>query len=354
MKTLAIHKTFDKDSIGDRSTVLYVADGKSVVKYIDAKATKFIASLTPGTTVRFSAVSAADTILAYLAQHGVAILHAHWHDLGIEKASDAETIALALSQAPAELFGEFKPDPKIAELRHALAMKTALDMFEGDARRRFLQIGRNMGESNLNDIQDPLLKASLDELSSLKDSMKYVDADSGRAVAWETRLTKIAKGIPHCVLFAEIAGLKSMGTAASIVAYANGVERFPNVASFWSYCGQSVVNGKAPKMRKGQPCTWSPKARTALYLLGVSILKMKDNPWNPVYRAYKADEMAKHDSKCILGKEGTPCKFPAGHCDAMARRKVVKEILKRFYLAATQQAYQDDHKPVETRELVGV
>ena len=330
---IAIHRTFEKDEAGVREVNMYVAIGETVGTYKGTKVEKFLATLEPGDEIRFINVSAADPILLGLHEEGVRIVYTNWHNLGLAKNLEPDQIALGIAAAPESIFSSFVPDPRIANLRNALAMKTALEKFAGDARRRLSQVARNMGQPDLNAVDDEGLLAALEDLGKLKNANKYQDPETGKKSSWDLRVEKIAKDIPLCTLFARVAHTKALGTAAAVVAYTNGVERFETVAALWKYCGQHPGSKKV----KGQVIEHSPKAKTALYLLGVSIQKMPKNPWNAVYKAFKEQELAVHAEK------HPDCKAPLGHCDAMARRKMIKEILKRFFLEAKGLEYESDH-----------
>ena len=137
-------------------------------------------------------------------------------------------------------------------------------------------------------------------------------------------------------------------TAASIVAYAGDVDRFETVASFWHYFGQHVIDGHAPKRKAGSPVTWSPKGRTAVYLMGDSIIKNRNNKWRAFYDEALATEKETHEVK------HPGCKTPLGHCGARARRRMVKEILKQFFLAVKGEEIRDGHVTGENHRTLAV
>ena len=342
---ITIHKTYPKDALGKRDITLHVSDGTKVTRYTTEQAiNKFLKTLKAGeSVVRLTSVSASDHLCLTFQRDKVRMLYAYWHDLGLEKGLGPDEIALKVSQADESLFREFVPDEKIAALRAAVSAKDALTKFYTASVLQMKGLARDQGTTDYK--SDKVLQERLSDLDQLKEvfrATKMRTDSEGQEhpvfIKWGKKVEDIAKTIPNCVLFAEVAQLKSLGTAASVVAVANGIERFPDVASLWAYFGQSVVDGVAPKRKVGQIANWSAKGRVALYLLGVSILKMTNNPWNAVYRKYKAEELAVHMEK------HPGCKAPAAHSDSRARRKMVKEIMKRFYLAAMDQNYLEGHK----------
>lgn len=353
---IVIHKTYEKalmpDGSGKRQTTWYVLGAGDVKRLTEEKAGKFFASLPDTAIIRATAINPFDALLCELYSRGIQVKYAHWHDLGIPKSLPPEEIVGLFAIAGEKHFRDFAPRPDIAQLRSVLALRNSINQCYGDALRATKQTGRNLGYADDSDMEkDPHLKEAFDALKQIK---KCVTWDDG--VLPETAINRYAKAIPECQIFNEIAGLKdSYVTAASVVCYLGGLDRFPNVASVWHYAGAHVVEGKMPKRRKGSPVTWSPKLRTTLYLLGESLIKqtggmtkigsVRDrNPWRDYYEDALGQELAVHDVKC------PNCKTKTGHSMARAKRKMVKEILKRFYLATKGIKFEEGHVHRETHE----
>ena len=341
MKTIALHKTFENGTVN-----LYLHDDTGA-RCLDTPEDihNFITTISQDTSLRMSSAFALDVIVREVSERGVNVLRAYWHDLGLEKGLSPEEIAKALYMAPASVFRSFKYHVKLAELRTEIAIRSAKEQAVGDTKRRILCIAKNEGlatpeqvkaEPRFNDAYTYLeaLSGSVSKPKQLKNGkVQFVDID--------TVVNNLAKDIPECRLFNEIAGLKGgYITAATLMSIIQDIDRFPNVASLWSYFGMSVVDGKAPKRKAGSPANWSSKGRTCLYNLGVSIVKNTNNPWRQYFEDAKDIYLAKHAEECKLGEKGEPCKFPKGHADAQARRKMVKEILKRFYLKLKGEEYK--------------
>jgi hypothetical protein len=330
MKTadsLSVHRTYDKAEDGKRSITLYVARDGSVERLSGKKLEQFITSTTPGTALRFTSVNAVDAMLLDLVNRGAVIQTAHWHETGIAKNLSPEEIVAAYAKLPDSLFRPFEPRKDIAELRNALSRRNLIDELYNNAKRQLRQVGRNMGiAERLED--NPDFEEDFEALKAFRTDI-VTKNDKGRLVSFETRVAELAKKVPECVLFNQVSGISSSWImAASVVAFSGGMDRFPNVASLWHYMGQHVIEGKMPRRKAGQPVTWSTNGRTVLYQLGESIIKNKNNPWRAYFDEAKAEELARHSEK------HPGCKSPQGHCNAMARRKMAKEILKRFYLAS--------------------
>lgn len=345
MQPIAIHKTFDKSGLdGARKATLWIHDGKEAYKLQDKKRQTFIDSLTPGQIVRTTQVNATDADLMSLADRGVDIQYAHWHSLGFDKGMEPATIVEFYQKSPQSIFRTFVPRHDINDLRRVLAIRNGLLQCYGDALRRFKQVGRSMNLTTDEQLRsDPLIQQGIDGIKSIKGLVLEEDKTT-----MDEQVAKLAKEIPECILFNKIAHFKtSWILAASVVATSGGFDRFDDVASLWHYYGLHVVEGIAPKRKAGVPMDWSPFGRKTAYMIGDVIIKATDhggkregNPWREKYDEYRAIERDGHEKKC-------PCKTPDGHSTARARRKVVKSIFKRFFVAVKGDSFVEGHNPLE-------
>ena len=343
--TNAIHETYEENlegtKIGRKNAIVYVANGTAAKRFeLDSeKFLKYLDKIPKGTTIRLTKADPAGLLVRELAARGYETSCCHWHSTGIEKNLPPEEIAEKFASLPEVLFRPLVYRRDLAELRKAVAVRKALIQLRGDAQRRIRAVGRDIGAVKAED--DPELSDSLDAVDELlgKDGLKSPDG-----VGWDTYVNKKAATVPECVLLAKIAHIKgSLIAAANIIAVIGDVARFNGqVSAVWKYTGNHVVSGCSPKRKKGQPCDWSTKGRTALYQLGQSIIKDRSNPWRAVFDKNREEEMADHRHD---GKPALDCKTIDGHCTARAIRKVTKEIIKRFVVAASNQKYVKGHKP---------
>lgn len=327
---IALHKTFDKGDDGKRQLVIHISDGMDHRFLPPKKFAEFLAMLSPTTRIRSTAVNATDAVLLDLAERGNKIEYAHWHATGLEKGMAPADIVMQYALLPQELFRPFKPRRDIAELKRVLALRNAILQFQGDATRRLRQAGRDAG--------DPEMEIAQDAINSIR---KGIVLEEGTPL--DKHVTRLAAQIPECVLFKEISGFKDgWMMAATFVAYSGGFDRFQHVASLWHYYGQHVgEDGRMPRRKKGSNITWHPGGRTMLYQLSSTIMKNAKNPWHQFFQETKAVELAEHDRK------HPGCKTKAGHCNAMALRKMAKEIVKRFFLAEKGLDYKQNHNPLD-------
>jgi len=349
-KLLAIHKTFDfnKETF-KRELTAYVYDGKKCHKLSQKQLNKL--ELKRGTQIRVTSTSSSDSFLKtleLLVGEGN-VVYAYWHDLGLAKGLSPEGIVKGLYESKTK-FRKFRFNAEIANLTYTVQLYNGLTRHMGDLSRRIQQVGRNMGIPEKEDMaDDPILSPYFEVMGELKkrsitypkftstgEIMKRADG-TDMLVGIEKQLDTIAQEIPLCRLFNKVAGFKdSYKIAASIVSIIQDIDRFPNVGKLWAYFGMDVdrISGKARKKVAGEPANWNQKGRVALYNLGLTIVKQtetesrKANPWRAYYDEAKAFYTAANAAK--PKKE----QVSAAQVDARARRKLVKEILKRFYLAA--------------------
>jgi len=362
MKTITIHRTYEKSAAMNRDVTLYRSDGEPLRG--EKPLAEWVKKLKKGTVIRTTYVNCADEILSEIAQRGVTLKYANWHDTKIAKGLDPQEIVDGFAALDDAVFRTFHVRPDIAELRGLIDIRRALIEERKKAVQRIRAVARGMGMAKTCDYT-PSMKKHLE----LAERMEIVvnEEDDEKKVSWialaDKDVSEAAKKIKECVLFNKIAHISdgSWVSAANVVSLTGGIERFPNVASLWAYCGEHVVNGRAPKRAVGAASNWNARLRTCLWQMGDSIIKQaggvskktgkarKMNPWRAFYDEVRAEELAAHDVKCKQKNDG-PCAHPDGHCGARAQRKMRKEILKRFFLACQSIPFEKGHvsqKPEE-------
>jgi len=146
-------------------------------------------------------------------------------------------------------------------------------------------------------------------------------------------------------------------------------EKYAHISSLWKHCGLHVVNGAAPKRRKGENIDYNPKLRVFCWKIADSFIKQRTPYYRDVYDAEKtrltnmgafsvpfsarikgdllgADygkmkdgtriTKAAYDRLAKTMKEGEPImiRLSKGHIDARAKRKMVKIFLAHYWLKA--------------------
>lgn len=323
----ALHRTYEGEP-GEKQTVFYIATPSEVKRLTGAKAAKWAETFTG--ILRVTQAHSTDVVLLDLAERGVDIQTAHWHATGIASNLAPEEIAKAFAAVDASVFRPFVSRPDLAELRTVVDSRLAIMEHRKADLLRLSALKRTIGLSDEDEVPE-ILKAVADEINA--DKRKF-------ETPVDKHLAKIAQGIPECVLFNAAAGVADgWATAATMMAFLGDISRFPTVSALWHYCGYHVVDGHAPHREHGKPGTWNPRLRTALWQLGVSIIKNRENRWRLPYEKFVAEELLVHEQK------HPGCKTIQGHCGARARRRIVKEILKEFYSSVqSSHLFSENHR----------
>jgi len=130
------------------------------------------------------------------------------------------------------------------------------------------------------------------------------------------------------------------------------VNKADRPSGFWHYAGLHVVNGKAPKRKRGEKLDYNPKAKVLCWKLGRSFLMFKTPFYSEIYEKARQEETAKlrnpieNPENCPYYKEclkilkgkaertGKPMKKPPCklHIHLRAMRKMVKRFLCDFWV----------------------
>ncbi len=134
-----------------------------------------------------------------------------------------------------------------------------------------------------------------------------------------------------------------------------GIVAFPTLSKLWKWCGLDVVDGRAPRRRRGEKFGRNPRMRVLCWKTMRSFLYQGEaSPYYTIYKAYKERystnspyAAALKDPKqcfrygeCVERMEGrakrlgTPCKRPPCrlHIHALAARRTMKDFTKHLYL----------------------
>lgn len=104
--------------------------------------------------------------------------------------------------------------------------------------------------------------------------------------------------------------------------------RFPHPSAVWKYAGMHVVNGEAPKRRKGEKLDFRLDLRTLCWKLTDSFIKQR----TPCYRTIYDMEKERQLELMEKGAENAP--KSKLHADLRARRKAAKLFLQHYFTVA--------------------
>ena len=125
------------------------------------------------------------------------------------------------------------------------------------------------------------------------------------------------------------------------------------VSELWALCGYAVVDGEAPRRRKGQVSNWSDEARMRAFLIAESCLKARTSPYRKVYDDARAKyDAAVHALDCKrCGPSGKPAlagsPLSKGHAHKRAMRAVSKAVLKDLWTEARRIHEEADAKQAQ-------
>jgi len=147
-------------------------------------------------------------------------------------------------------------------------------------------------------------------------------------------------------------GVKGVGPciAGGLMAWVGDCSRFDTISKLWAYCGMHVVDGEAPRRKRGERANWNGTLRTLCWKAGQSFVRVGEG-YRDLYLQEKARLRLLHAEpipfdpprlkKLKPGEEapaGEIMRFSDGHIDAMARRHTAKIFLAHYWQRARELA----------------
>lgn len=161
-------------------------------------------------------------------------------------------------------------------------------------------------------------------------------------------ITKLVKVEPiYDTWLQHVEGLGPVLSAGLITRIGN-VHRFESVSAIWAYAGMHVVDGKAPRRRKGHKANWDGELRELVaFKIPAQFVKRTHTFGRKLYDHYVAFYEQTHDAKCPtwshpeakVNKMGTKATLNGkgcsrrGHIYKMTTRKVGKRFLACLWAA---------------------
>jgi len=151
--------------------------------------------------------------------------------------------------------------------------------------------------------------------------------------------------------------------SANLIKEFGHCENAPHISSLWKYCGMHVINGEAPKRKKGVKLDFSLKRRTMVWKISDSFIKQRTPFYREIYdrekeRQLKLMEGEEQDkvrnqqevsepmdirnptsiSEPLIKRNPKSVSVPKNkmHCDLRARRKMVKIFLAHYWQACKE------------------
>ena len=139
------------------------------------------------------------------------------------------------------------------------------------------------------------------------------------------------------------------------------LNRYETPAKLWKRFGEHVVDGKAPKAKRGEKLGFSPYRRSVSYQLGDGMIKAggtveKDNlsPWKTVYEHRKQYEITRAEANGLtvvpaakITKKNADKHMSEGHVHNRAMR-----YMRKKFLEALWQEWTGNHRDMELPDFI--
>lgn len=139
--------------------------------------------------------------------------------------------------------------------------------------------------------------------------------------------------------------------SAKLVKELGNCSQFDTVSRLWAYCGQSVINGKAPQRRKGERIKYNPKLKSLTWVISDCLMKSNKGYYREIYDTEKEKQLnreynvgylhEKYPGKKKNGKDIYPestVNLIRGHAHNRALRKTRKIFLDHYWHASRELA----------------
>ena len=163
-------------------------------------------------------------------------------------------------------------------------------------------------------------------------------------------LEQIEDELETILVWQWLKNIKGIGPAmaAGIISWVDDISRSPHVSSLWKYAGMHVVDGAAPKRRKGEKAEWNQSLRTHMWKVVKQLLQANNEFYRGWYDRFKQREIEKCKERGmkIVPSSQLPTKnkrkyepegvISVGHIDNRAKRKVAKLFLSHLWFVWRQ------------------
>ena len=134
----------------------------------------------------------------------------------------------------------------------------------------------------------------------------------------------------------KIRGIASI-LSANLIKEFGDCSKYDTVSKLWAHCGNSVIDGKAPKLRKGENVIFSPRLRMMTWKISDSLMKQNKGFYRNIYDTEKEKHLNReHEAGALFDKYGKPYKetdthLSLGHAHNRALRKMRKIFLSHYW-----------------------
>lgn len=132
--------------------------------------------------------------------------------------------------------------------------------------------------------------------------------------------------------------------SAQLIKVFGDCSQYDTVSRLWAHAGQSVINGKAPKRRKGETINYNPAIKSLTWVISDCLMKSNKGYYRGIYdsekekqlnREYEIGELKEKYDKPYKEEEINLRKL---HAHNRALRKMRKIFLDHFWFASRELA----------------
>ncbi|KKK88508.1 hypothetical protein LCGC14_2742470 [marine sediment metagenome] len=196
------------------------------------------------------------------------------------------------------------------------------------------------------------LKSLMDEGKILKEEGHYLEdifdiqlpLISQLEREYSKKMEKLVKTeMIYTTFLLHVRGIGKLLSAKLIKAFGD-CSQYDTVSKLWAHCGQSVINGKAPKRRKGETINYNPDLKTLVWIISDCLMKSNKGFYREIYNTEKEKQLNReYPIGELEGKYGKPYEkdeinLRKGHAHNRALRKMRKIFLDHFWFASRELA----------------
>lgn len=153
--------------------------------------------------------------------------------------------------------------------------------------------------------------------------------------------TFISKEAVYNEFLSKIRGIAEI-LSANLIKEFGDCSKYDTVSKLWAHSGNNVVDGLAPRLRKGENISFNPRLRTLTWKLSDSLMKQNKGVYKDIYNKEKEKQLGiTYDIGILQEKYGKPYKkedtaISQGHAHNRALRKMRKIFLDHYWCASRE------------------
>ncbi|MBA7467149.1 hypothetical protein ES707_02345 [subsurface metagenome] len=153
--------------------------------------------------------------------------------------------------------------------------------------------------------------------------------------------TFISKEAVYNEFLSKIRGIAEI-LSANLIKEFGDCSKYDTVSKLWAHSGNNVVDGLAPRLRKGENISFNPRLRTLTWKLSNSLMKQNKGVYKDIYNKEKEKQLGiTYDIGILQEKYGKPYKkedtaISQGHAHNRALRKMRKIFLDHYWCASRE------------------